>query len=162
MNGDAQADPSVPREACELITCVLPEDGTEKELIPALRDEKQIIRANSVSGLGMAVLADARTKFGELPEPTLVRKVDVVDRDPWKCQPRITEGAVTLRGGARLAELSLESRVGDPYIPRHKLRDLPQKATGTQQPEIDIPVLQLVDELFELVKTGIEYDPHNS
>jgi len=78
MNGDAQADPSVPREACELITCVLPEDGTEKELIPALRDEKQIIRANSVSCLGMAVLADARTKFGELSEPTLVRKVDVV------------------------------------------------------------------------------------
>ena len=26
----------------------------------------------------MAILADAKTKFGELPKPTLVRKVDVV------------------------------------------------------------------------------------
>jgi hypothetical protein len=78
MTGKPPADQSVPREACKLISCVLPDDGTEKKLIRALRDEKQITRVNSVSCLGMAVLADARTKFGELPEPNLVRKVDVV------------------------------------------------------------------------------------
>ena len=78
MNDKRPTDQSVPREACKLITCVLPDDGTEKKLIRALRDEKQITRANSTSCLGLAVLAEARTKFGELPEPTLVRKVDVV------------------------------------------------------------------------------------
>ncbi len=56
----------------------LPDDGTEKKLIRALRDEKQIMRANSISCLGMAVLAEIKTKFGELPKPVLVKKVDVV------------------------------------------------------------------------------------
>ena len=78
MNGKPQPDQSVPRDACKLISCVLPDDGTEKKLIRVLRDEKQITRANSTSCLGLEILADARTKFGELPEPTLVRKVDVV------------------------------------------------------------------------------------
>jgi len=78
MNDKPVAEQSVPREACKLISCVLPDDGTEKKLILALRDEKQITRANSISCLGLGILADARTKFGELPEPTLVRKVDVV------------------------------------------------------------------------------------
>ncbi|MEA2093863.1 MAG: hypothetical protein U9P11_04780 [Pseudomonadota bacterium] len=78
MNSPPVPDPSVPREACKLISCVLPDDGTDKKLIHSLRKEKQITRANSVRCLGLAVLADAWTKFGELPEPVLVRKVDVV------------------------------------------------------------------------------------
>ena len=81
MNDKPVTEQSVPREACKLISCVLPDDGTEKKLIRALRDEKQIVRANSVSCLGLEILADARTKFGELPEPNLVRKVDVVVPD---------------------------------------------------------------------------------
>ena len=44
----------------------------------ALRDEKQITTANSASCLGMSVLADAETRYGDLPEPTLVRMVDVL------------------------------------------------------------------------------------
>ena len=78
MNSPPVTDPSVPREACKLISCVLPDDGTDKKLIHSLCKEKQITRANSVRCLGLAVLADARTRFGELPEPVLVRKVDVV------------------------------------------------------------------------------------
>jgi len=34
--------------------------------------------ADSTSCLNLASLADAKTKFGELPAPTLARKVDVV------------------------------------------------------------------------------------
>ena len=56
----------------------MPDDGTDKELIRALRDEKQITRANSTNCMGLAILADARTRFGALPEPILIRKVDVV------------------------------------------------------------------------------------
>lgn len=44
----------------------------------ALRDERQVTTANSASCLGLAVLEDARTKHGDLPEPVLVRKVDVL------------------------------------------------------------------------------------
>ena len=78
MNDKRHTGQPMPREACKLITCILPDDGTEKKLIRALRDEKQITRANSASCMGIAILADARPKFGELPKPTLIRKVDVV------------------------------------------------------------------------------------
>ena len=44
----------------------------------ALRDERQVTTANSASCLGLAVLEDAMTKHGDLPEPRLVRKVDVL------------------------------------------------------------------------------------
>lgn len=78
MNDRKHDIPQVPREACKLITCVLPDDGSDKKLMRALRDEKHVIRASSTSCMGMAVLADAKTRFGELPVPNLVRKVDVV------------------------------------------------------------------------------------
>ena len=78
MNDKLATDQAVPREACKLITCVLPDDGTEKKLMRALRDEKQITRANSTSCMGLAIQGEARTAFGKLPEPTLTRKVDVV------------------------------------------------------------------------------------
>ena len=78
MNDKRHTGQPMPREACKLITCILPDDGTEKKLIRALRDEKQITRANSASCMGIAILADAKPKFGELPKPTLIRKVDVV------------------------------------------------------------------------------------
>ena len=44
----------------------------------ALLKEKQITRAKSIGCLGLAVLAEAKTKYGELPKPTMVRLVDVI------------------------------------------------------------------------------------
>lgn len=76
LNHSEQASPS--REDCKLISCILPDDGTARSLIQILRDEKNIKRAFGTNCLGLAVLADAKTKYGELPQPTLVKRVDVV------------------------------------------------------------------------------------
>ncbi len=78
MNGERHADQPSPQEACKLITCILPDDGSEKALLRALRDEMGITRANSTNCLGLAVFAEAKSKPGKLPEPVLARKVDVV------------------------------------------------------------------------------------
>ncbi|MFT5699219.1 MAG: nitrogen regulatory protein PII [Desulforhopalus sp.] len=69
---------SAPREACKLISCILRDDGTDKKLMRALRDDKKITRANSTSCMGLEGATEAKTKFGELPQPILMRKVDVV------------------------------------------------------------------------------------
>lgn len=71
----------IPREACKMISCILPDDGTDKKLMRVLRDEKKITRANSTSCMGLAGSAHAKTNFGELPQPVLMRKVDIVVRE---------------------------------------------------------------------------------
>lgn len=67
-----------PSDTCKLITCILPYDGTEKILLHILRDKKKVIRANSTSCMGVAILDRVTTKVDELPEPTMVWKVDVL------------------------------------------------------------------------------------
>ena len=78
MSGSPDSHQPLPREASKLISCVIADDGTDKRLLRALRADKNITRALSVSCLGIAVLADAKTKPGHLPKPSLVRLVQVV------------------------------------------------------------------------------------
>ena len=78
MTQPPAADALIPREDCKQISCVLPDDGSDKELLRGLLKEKQITRTKSTRCLGLAVLADAQTKYGNLPEPVMVRLVDVI------------------------------------------------------------------------------------
>jgi len=73
----ADSDRPLPTKAARLITCVLPDDGSDKALMRALRHEKQVIRTSSVACRGIAVLQSAKSKHDRLPEPNLVRMVEV-------------------------------------------------------------------------------------
>ena len=73
----ADSDRPLPTKAAKLITCVLPDDGSDKALMRKLRQEKQIINTSSIACRGIAVLQSAKSKRDRLPEPNLVRMVEV-------------------------------------------------------------------------------------
>jgi hypothetical protein len=56
----------------------------------------------------------------------------------------------------------LKSGIGEEHIPGCKLFHTRQIVDGTEKSKIEIPVMHFVDELFEVIEAGIEYDLHNN
>ena len=65
-------------EACKLITCILPDDGTHRVLLKDLRANRKAVRVSSQSCLGMQAFADAKARPGTLPDAYVVRIVQIV------------------------------------------------------------------------------------
>lgn len=74
---DAATPGPMGSRSAKLISCILPDDGTERRLLRWLRDQG-ITRANSVYCRGHSVLREAKARRGKLPEPELVRLVTIV------------------------------------------------------------------------------------
>ena len=65
-------------QASKLITCILPDDGSDKLLINTLFIDKNITQAESNTCLSMDILARGAVKPGTLPETSLAKIVRIV------------------------------------------------------------------------------------
>jgi hypothetical protein len=74
----AAAMTGVPGETCKIICAVVADDGTDLNSLRGLREDHGIVQAFSQHCLGSSITADAVTRHGRLPEPDMVRLVEIL------------------------------------------------------------------------------------
>ena len=71
-------EPTTRLEPAKLLVCMLPDDGTDIQIMRQLRKEKAVTRVESVACRGINNLQTAKTRLGKLPEPTLYRLLSII------------------------------------------------------------------------------------
>lgn len=78
MSAPRHPGPPPALEPGKRIMAILPEDGTDRRLLRALRQDWGIARADSVAVRSVAMLRAAQSRRGRLPEAELARLVTVI------------------------------------------------------------------------------------
>ena len=78
MSATTMEDHTLPLEPVWRIQAILPDDGTDRELLNGLRREHGVNRAESTLVRGVAALQEAKTRRGRLPVSSLARLVTIL------------------------------------------------------------------------------------